>query len=532
MKKLVSMLLSVVMIITVLAGCNGSPAESTKATTSGTTATVSSAETSTNEKTFEFSYTMQTKFVDWLKDLKWFPVAEKATNTKVELKGQGASETEYQSSIDQMLISKTFPDAGQVTARQALVYGQQGAFVNLAPLIDQYAPNIKAYIDANPDYKSFITAEDGGIYGIASECVKIGEFLFYRADHFKDAGITVMPKTLDEFTDTLRKLKEFYKGEENYYPFSGREHYIRAQWIFNAYANFDGGVSNGLYDTMVLKEAGTDIYSEGYKKMIEWYTMLYKDKLINPQWVEGAMTEQLWEQDYLTGKSSVGLDFYTRPAWFMNNGGPDNDPDYDIQVMDYLKNIDGQDAKIYCETRYKLDRSVAININSKDKAPGILKFLDYFFSPQGQEVTHWGVEGESFKKNGSDYEHTVKFNEQEALPLGTPRWSFLNDRLTFPKPVNNEWFYEWNSEVVKNGALKMFNQVVPSITFSYTAEQAKEYDNLKAVVTPAVLAGTIKFINGSRPISEWDTWLNEMAALGYTRMEELQQAAYDAKYKK
>ncbi len=531
MKKLLAILLSVMMISALTAGCGETPSANTASPTN-TSATSATSQTPATGKPFEFSYSMQTKFVDWLKDLKWFPEAEKATNTKVELLGQGSSETEYQSSIDQMLISKTFPDCGQVTARQAIVYGQQGAFVNLAPLIAQNAPNIQAYIDANPDYKSFITAEDGGIYGLASECVKIGEFLFYRADHFKEAGITQMPTTLEEFTDVLRKLKAYYKDEENYYPFSGREHYIRTQWIFNCYANFEGGISNGLYDTMVLKEAGTDIYSDGYKKMIEWYADLYEEGLINPQWVKGAMTEQLWEQDFLTGKSSVGLDFYTRPAWFMNNGGPQNDPDYDIQVMDYLKNADGKEAKAYCETRYKLDRSLAINIDSKDKAPGILKFLDYFYSPEGQELVHWGVEGESFKKNGSKYEHTVSFNEQEALPLGTPRWSFLNDRLTFPKPVNNEWFYEWNSDVVKNAALKNFDQVEPSITFSYTAEQAVEYDNLKAVVTPAVLSGTIKFITGERSFADWDQWLKEMANLGYTRMEEIQQAAYDAKYKK
>jgi putative aldouronate transport system substrate-binding protein len=530
MKKVIAILLAVLMITTMLSGCGGTG--KTDSDKTGGSGPVSTTGADSTDAPFEFTYTMQTKFVDWLKDLKWFPVAEKATNTKVILKGQGASETEYQSSIDQMLISKTFPDAGQVTARQAIVYGQQGAFVDLKPYIEQYAPNIKAYIEANPDYEDFITAEDGGIYGLAAECVKIGEFLFYRADHFKEAGITEMPRTLDEFTDILRKLKEHFKDEENYYPFSGREHYIRTQWIFNCYANFDGGVSNGLYDTMVLKEAGTDIYSEGYKKMIEWYRMLYEEELINPQWVEGAMTEQLWEQDFLTGKSSVGLDFFTRPAWFMNNGGPDNDPDYDVQVMDYLLDIDGNEAKIFCETRYKLDRSIAININSKDKAPGIIKFLDFFYSEEGQELVHWGVEGESFKKDGDKYEYIVDFNEQEALPLGTPRWSFLNDRLTFPKPVNNEWFYEWNSDVVKDAALRNFTQVEPSITFSYTAEQAKEYDNLKAVVTPQVLSGTIKFINGSRPMSEWDQWLDEMAELGYKRMEEIQQAAYDAKYKK
>ena len=516
MKRFLALLLTVLMLSTMAVGCGD---------------TDSKDKDKDKDGTFKFSYTMQTKFVDWLNDLKWYDVAKEATKTDVQLLPQGSSETEYQSGVDQMLISNTFPDAGQVTQNQANVYGEQGAFVDLTSYIKENAPNLQAYINANPDYKEFITADDGKIYGIAAETVQIGEFLFYRADHFKEAGITQMPTTLDEFTDVLRKLKAYYKNVENYYPFSGREHYIRAQWIFNCYANFDNGVSNGLYDTRVLKESGTDIYSDGYKKMIEWYKLLYDEGLINPQWIEGAMTEQLWEQDFLTGKSSVGLDFYTRPAWFMNNGGPDNDPDYDVQVMDYIKNTDGKDATVICETKYKLDRSLAVNAKSKDKAAGIMKFLDYLYSKEGQVLVHWGVEGESFKKNGDKYEYIVKFNDEEAKPLGEKKWSFLNDRLTFPKPVNNEWFYQWNSDVVKDGALRMFDQVKPSITFTYTTEQAKEYDNLKAVVTPAVLSGTIEFVTGKRPMTEWTKWLDEMGKLGYTKMEEIQQKAYDAKYK-
>ena len=35
---------------------------------------------------------------------------------------------------------------------QANIYGAQGAFYDLKPLIEEYAPHIKAYLEANPAY--------------------------------------------------------------------------------------------------------------------------------------------------------------------------------------------------------------------------------------------------------------------------------------------------------------------------------------------------------------------------------------------
>lgn len=529
-KALAAALAAVMLLPAVISGCSAKPADSSSAAASQGEA---SSTGGASGETFKFSYTMQNKFIDWLKEDKWYPYALKATNTEVELISGGTSESEYQSGIDQQIISQSFPDAGIVTATQANVYGTQGAFLDLKPLIEKYAPNIKAYLDANPDYAKYVTADNGAIYGLASESPRIAEVLFYRADMFKKAGITNIPTTADEFLDTCRQLKAYYgKSDPNYYPLSGREHYIRFQSAFNCYANFDGGVAHGLYDTQVLKESGTDIYSEGYKKMIEWYATMYKEGLINPEWVNGSMTEELWQTDMLTGKSSIAFDFYTRPAWFMINGGPTNDPAYDIQVMDYLKDMKGNPAMMTVEARYKTDRSIVINTKSEAKAEGILKFLDYFFTKEGQTLVQWGVEGESYKVENGKNAYLVDFSKEEATAAGTPRWSFLNDRLTFPKPIDNEAFYQWNTKLVADAALKLFpTQTQPAVLLTFSTDDAKEYDNIKAVVRDAVMAETTKFVTGKRDFSQWDQFLSEMEAKGYKKMVAIQQKAYDAQYK-
>lgn len=54
---------------------------------------------------------------------------------------------------------------GNSIADDLMYYGTEGKFVNLSDMMAQgYMPNFKAYLDANPDVKTAITAYDGNIY--------------------------------------------------------------------------------------------------------------------------------------------------------------------------------------------------------------------------------------------------------------------------------------------------------------------------------------------------------------------------------
>ena len=55
-----------------------------------------------------------------------------------------------------------------------------GAFYDLKPLIEEYAPHIKAYLEANPAYEALVTNDDGSIYGLLTEDVQKSSFIFYQ----------------------------------------------------------------------------------------------------------------------------------------------------------------------------------------------------------------------------------------------------------------------------------------------------------------------------------------------------------------
>lgn len=480
-----------------------------------------------------FTYMMHSKFVTWLKDLEWYTYVPEMTGVTVEFVEGPSENDDYYSEVDQRMISKSFPDAGIVKLAQANVYGQQGGFVDLKPYIEEYAPNIKKYLEENPGYAALVTDENGAIYGLANETPTSAEVIAYRTDHFAEAGITQMPENIDEFTEDLRKLKAYYGAkDENYYPLSGRDQLLRFMAFFEASAGFENGVAHGNYYTS--SAYGYDLKAEGFQKMIEWYKELYQEGLIDPEWVSGAISEEQWETSVLTGKSSVFIDGYTRPQWYMNNADKTTYPEFSLDVMPYFETCYGNPAKVTAKLKYDERRCMVINIAAEDKAPLIMQYLDFYFSEEGRLLTSWGVEGVSYEEVDGKKQYLIDYTEEEQKAEGTKKWSFLSDQLTFIKPIDNEAFYSYNTEFTKNIALNLFTEdnLAERWNIIYTNDQTTEISNLVSIVHENINSGVLKFIKGERDMSEWDSFLEEMDKLGYDRIVEIEQEAYDAMYQK
>ncbi|NOU93123.1 hypothetical protein GC093_07755 [Paenibacillus sp. LMG 31456] len=509
-------------LTSMLAACSGNNAADTPKDAPKT------QEKSETKQKVSFSYTMESKFVKWALDLNWYKVLLEKGNADVNLIDGGVG-AQYYKNIDLKIASGDFPDTGIVNIAQAEVYGTQGAFLDLKPLIDKYAPNIKKYIDANPDYKSMITASDGKIYGLTQEYPKISGVTFYREDMFKKAGISKEPRTIEELTDAFRKLKAAYADNKNFYPFNGRDGFLKFQSVFGAQDRIENGKVQGIYSI----GSGTDIYAPGFKKLLEWYKQLYDEKLIDPEWVAGAATEESWQTKMLIGNGAVSDDFFTRPSLFMVNGGKKNDPNYSMKVLPYPMGLDGKQAKRSTNARYPDNRFLAINVKADKKAPEIIKFLDFVFSLDGQTIMQYGVEGESFKTVSGKREFLKTYAEEVVKPLGTPNWLFLQDRLTFPAPVNNEAFYQFNDDFTKSFASDYFGKYAENYpALKYSTDQQKERADLAAKVNEALNANIVKFASGKRPMSEFEAFLTEMEKLGYKRVVEIDQAAYNTLNKK
>lgn len=471
-----------------------------------------------------FAYLLPNKYLTWLIDQKWYPLLEQRTDIPVKLVDGGPSEQYYQK-FDLALASHGVKDAAIANQAQVEVYGEQGAFRDLAPLIPEHAPHLQTYIDANPDFRSLITTESGRIFGIMSERPRITPVSFYRADMFEEAGISSVPRTIGELTTALGKIKSTYSSRRDFFPYSGRDSFIGLQYAFDANDTIDSaGKIHGIY----ASGGGYDLFSPGFKDLIAWYQGLYRDELIDPEFVRGSATEESWQTKMLNGKGAVCTDFFTRPAWFMQNGGPDIERGYSMQVMPALLGPDGRDRKMTMGQRYNPSETFVI-LESSDRVEKILAFLDYVYSPEGRTLMNYGVKGQSYDVVDGKKVYTASYEKALAAKPGQPVWSFFQDRLTFPAPVDNKAFYAWGDKLTRSFAADYFNRYAKNYpVLRYDAAQIEERTELLASVEPFVLAETVKFATGDRPMSSWEEFLAAARDKGAKRITEIDQAAYDA----
>lgn len=534
-KKIIALLLVLIMTVSVFYGCGSSSKNGGGNTSSETEAENQDTANNGDEANVLSSYTMfmRSQYADWIKELKWYDAAEEKTGIHVEYVDGPEEINDTYTEVDQRIASGTLPDAAMVTLAQAKVYGGQGAFVDLAPYITKYAPNLQAYIDANPDYKSYVSADDGAIYGLVKESPIFADLIGYRADQFKEAGIEAANiKTVEDFTKAMETLKAYYGAkDDNYYPLSGRDSALRFAAWFGAASYADANGSGGVYYNHE-KDGSFDIKADGAYDWIKTMNQWYEEGLINPSWVSGTNSEGDWESQTLEGTASVFYDYYNRAEWFMENGGPDNNPDYDMQVLDFFKDSDGKTVPVTTSTLYQSGCVTAVNINcDEDKIATILKFIDFLYSEEGIILANWGVEGESFE-NGSDNSKSfiVDYSAEESKEPGEKKWSFLSDRFTVTKPVDQTAFYSWNTKLIADAANKYFisDNFLDRPTLIYTTDQEEQLTNLAASVYEAESSGLTHFIIGDKELNEvnWDAFIKEMDGMGLSDIEKIQQEAY------
>ncbi len=558
-KKLISVILSVAMIGTLLTGCGGSGnnqsqelADSTSDAAGNNTAgtdeadvdTSNAADTEDNssqeaDASAEGSYTMfmRNTYVGWIRELNWYDVAEEKTGIHVEYVEGPDEFADVYAEVDQRIISDTLPDAVMTKLAQTNVYGPQGAFVDLAPYIAKYAPNLQKYIDDNADYKALVSDENGAIYGLVKESPIFQDFLGYRVDHLEKAGVDPDSiQNVEDFTEAMRTLKAFYGADNPHsYPRTGRDCAIRfAAWL-ECLSTVSATESHGIY-TGHFKDYSFDIMNDNAYTMVETMKTWYDEGLIQPQFAEGTFTEGDWESDMINGNGTFFYDYYNRAEWFMENGGPEADPDYQMGVLGNFKDASGNTILGAGTCKYNEECVTAVNAKcDEDKIKTILTFIDFFYSPEGIDLANYGVEGESYQvaADGSK-EFIVDYAAEEAKPEGEKKWSFLSDRFTVCKPVDNVAFFQWNADLIADACAKYMTEdcIRTGINLSYTAEESEELSNLTATVFDAEIAAIVSFVTGNTELTPdtWKAFQDEMNSMGLSRIEEIQVEAYKNTY--
>lgn len=526
MKKVLAMLLALVMLLS-LAAC--APANGDKETTGANNETTAPAGDETTAAAGDealFDPADGVKIQVWASpntDLEMSGcyanlAINKVTNATVEV-----FEFEEQSVYDTAMSEQKVP---QITYHNGLSfinrYGPEGAYINIYDYLDQM-PNVKALLEDEQwamDVAKF-TYSDGVMYAIPAVATGYSSVwgYLYRGDIFEKNNLE-FPTTQEEFYDVLVELKELYPDS---YPFVIRQMKGNMQgleaWGYNWGGNHElGGYFNTLFDF----NHDTETYyfaqtSQQMKEMISFLNKLNEEELLHPSCL--TMDTQQWTEALATNKSFITYDKVDRiPA--LTAGATDADADWVLcgaaPIAMGSKGV--AVSKQQGPTNYGF--SVSSLLSDEDLA-NALKYIDWLCSPEGIEVTNWGLEGESYEVDAEGNKFWKSGFQYAGSGLGVAGLRLYQDFDAFKASYDEN--VQEALEIIAPAATGKHDP-----TLVYTEDEQYIYDTYRQALFDASLAELQKFILGTRDIdTDWDVYVAEMEMMpGYEDLMKIHNDAY------
>ena len=420
---------------------------------------------------------------------------------------------------------------------------------------EELTPNLCSYL--TDDVLSAITTPDGHIYSLpnikdATENTLSYNRFFVNGEYLEAAGIEA-PRTLDEFTEAMYKLKEADVtgvGSENFYPIGGgMEVKSSTPYLLNAFGyNCSNNNYYGFDPVLRDGEVVIPVYDmEVYKEFLALMNQYYKDGIINPNFFTIETTEsnaQLHNRQtavYGEVVYTTGLETWSEwDACYPLTSAWQEEPQAYTTVPLYIGGY-----VISADTEY----------------PELCMRLADIFYDESDCRGFWGGTGE-----GSEYDydgftlaeyHNGNWGINAAkLPEGyTSGWTYAIERLfgymfqfgsyntreaIVNMAANNgaDLAYDVREtyDVVGNSdhqwRQEMWDKVMDYVEYGYptiyyvSEETSNKIMDLETLIEPYVKEQVALFITGGRDLSEVDDFVKELETMGMDELLQIYQDIY------
>ncbi|MHA7966967.1 extracellular solute-binding protein [Paenibacillus sp. CAU 1782] len=402
----------------------------------------------------------------------------------------------------------------------------EGYIIRLNELIDQYAPNLKKYLQEHPEIDKLVKTDNGDYY--AFPFIKEGGMTtqwagpVLRKDWLEELNLGV-PTTIDEWHNVLTAFKE-RKGAALPLTFSSQTHvlqgFLDGAFIGAFGVNRDYFVDEGQVYYGPLQP--------GYKQFLETMSLWREEGLLDPNFSQNDRKTQ--DANIMTGASG---------ATFSSGANIDK---WEAALRDKDKSaafvfapypvLDKGDIPMFGQETWLYGAEASAAISASSNHPELaVQVLDYAYGEEGYLLFNYGAEGVSYTLKDGKPELTDLITNNpdnlsylEALTLYTHTVSpgpyvgskALIERLAITNEDHN--YDKWKTDNLKH--------VLPPV--SIAAGDSNEYARIMTDVNTLVDETTLKVILGAATAEEaHNDLVSKLEKLGINKALEIQQAAYD-----
>lgn len=402
---------------------------------------------------------------------------------------------------------------------------EQDIILDLMDYMDPYMPNYQAALDSKDSFWRDSLTPNGALPSAnmlfaRDEGATIG--MIIREDWLKDAGM--------EVPETYEDMERFLEYAKNTYGVGalGLDGYGQCMGVSAGLGVRDLDVSDVTKaaflnkDGEVLFSPATEEYREYLELLNDWYAKgyIWKDFIsqsnsMSQYMASGAFAVCTTERDAIQNITDM-LQVDDPNAGVIGMCALRKDPEETLHISYFIESI------IY---------GTAISATSENPELAA-QWLDYCYSPEGQLLTNYGVEGEGleYDENGeAGYSELVLNNETYGVTAASAIFSqYGGGMLCF-----GDRTYEGFSERIQN-AIDIWRTddqdwVYPT-KVALTTEQGEAYTPIINELNSYVAETTLKFILGDIPINDdtWKEYLDTLEQMGLSECLEIKREALES----
>lgn len=403
-----------------------------------------------------------------------------------------------------------------------------GIVLPLNDLLDEYAPDYKAAINSNEDYRRGTLTPNGDVYGFAfirahrDLCTSSGPII--RSDWLEKCGLE-NPETITEFYNALVAFRDQCGAT---YPLSTGAGNIlgndAAAFILGA---FGVPQADFYHDGDTVKFG---YMQDGMKDCLAFLNQLYNEGLLDPNFAtldSATINSNLYNgiSGVVTGSLGSGIgNHLTAMA---------DDPEFDVAGMHYLVADDQKgETPISGHTDFPVMR-YATCITTTCEYPEIAaQFLNYGYTEEGRLLLNFGVEGESYEMIDGVPTFTEQItNNPDGLSMqyAMAPYCFSWDGGNMLQDEN--YIYQYAGRPQQQEALATWSDtlkgdyVMPRVTIP--DDMSARFASLGNDINTYCSEMRIKFITGEESLDNFDAFRDTLRNMGIEEYIAIEQAAYD-----
>lgn len=409
MKKFLAVLLALVMMLSVLAGCNTAEPEETKAPeTQAPANNETQAPVETEEPSKEIVFPLEEKLeatcmiikgntaYSYNDNIGWNYLEERS-NIDFELTEFAAAEATEKMNL--LMNSGDYTDilykCNYIDIDQ---YGMDGILIPLEDLILEYAPNLTAILNERNAWND-LKAPDGHIYSlplVSKAYANTGGTTYWINQAWLDAVGKEMPTSNDELYEVLKAFKEQDpngNGIADEIPWCVAEGSAITNSLNNIMCFMDIGLWYQNYWMVVDGEMQFAPTQEWFKEdVLKFLAKLYAEGLIN----EDCYT---LTQEQLKAVGTSGANVYG--MWFCSSTSYTTEED----------GLNWSALRPFNTENYGMNNGISTRgfaITDKCENPEVMMaWVDFLYSQEGGKVLRHGVEDVSYKINADGTYDTI-----------------------------------------------------------------------------------------------------------------------------